>query len=423
MRAAFEHHPEDVISEMERAPLAEVAALVETHPDAPWGRLFEALSPERAARLIETLPIELGAGIVESMPSTRAAPLAGRLARERRQELIERLSSQHGSEIQALLSFPADTAGRIMDLRAMAFSRSTRAEDVLERIRTTTWPRVFDVFVVDEGGFLVGVVPLQELAVGAPGAELGAIMRAPRAFVQATANTEEVVDTLEKTRVPVLPVVDFEGKLLGVIRYEALIKAAEREASADIQTMVGVSKEERALSRVSFAVKKRLPWLEINLGTAFLAASVVGIFESTIAQFTALAVLLPVVAGQSGNTGAQALAVTMRGLALREISIRSWLRVIRKEVTVGALNGVAVALTTSFFVFLWSRSVGLALVIGLSMVISMAIAGLAGGAIPVVLTSLGQDPAQSSSIILTTVTDVVGFFSFLGIATLLSSML
>jgi magnesium transporter len=166
-----------------------------------------------------------------------------------------------------------------------------------------------------------------------------------------------------------------------------------------------------------------LPWLEINLATAFLAASVVGLFEGTIARFTALAVLLPVVAGQSGNTGAQALAVTMRGLAMREIRIGQWPRLLQKESRVALLNGIAVSLTTAAGVFLWSRSPGLALVIGISMVLSMIAAGMAGVLIPTVLTTMGQDPAQSSSIILTTVTDVVGFASFLGIATLLAALL
>ena len=154
-----------------------------------------------------------------------------------------------------------------------------------------------------------------------------------------------------------------------------------------------------------------------------LAAAVVGVFESTIAEFTALAVLLPIVAGQSGNTGAQALAVTMRGLALREIRVRQWPRVTRKEVAVAFVNGIAVAASTAAAVWLWSGSAGLAAVIGLSMVVSMVAAGLAGATIPIVLTSIGQDPAQSSSIVLTTVTDVVGFSSFLGIATLLSGVL
>ena len=175
---------------------------------------------------------------------------------------------------------------------------------------------------------------------------------------------------------------------------------------------------------ITDAVRKRLPWLQVNLITAFVACAVVGLFESTIAQYTALAVLLAVVAGQSGNTGAQALAVTMRGLALREIRAAQWSRVVVfKETNVGFWNGLTVALTTAVGVLAWSGSYGLALIIATSMVFSMVIAGIAGAAIPIVLTVLGQDPAQSSSIIVTTVTDVIGFFSFLGIATLLAGMI
>jgi magnesium transporter len=214
-----------------------------------------------------------------------------------------------------------------------------------------------------------------------------------------------------------------DDNLLGIIRYNALVNAAKQDASHDVQAMFGAGKDERALSKVSFAIRKRLPWLEINLATAFLAAAVVGIFEETIARMTVLAIFLPVVAGQSGNTGSQALAVTMRGLALREIRTRHWFQVARKEILVGFLNGCAVALTTSLIVLFWADSVGLAVVIAISMILSMAIAGLSGAIIPILLQSLGQDPAQSSSIILTTVTDVVGFFSFLGLATVLSSFL
>ena len=190
--------------------------------------------------------------------------------------------------------------------------------------------------------------------------------------------------------------------------------------------MVGASPDERALSTPAFAVRKRLPRLQINLLTAFLAAAVVGLFESTIAQFTALAVLLPVVAGQSGNAGAQALAVTMRGLFLREVSLRHWKAVLGKEAMVGLANGLAVAATTGLAVFVWSRSLPLVAVIMLAMVISMLAAGVAGALVPMVpmvLRRLGQDPATASSIILTTVTDVVGFFSFLGFAALFAPLL
>ena len=227
----------------------------------------------------------------------------------------------------------------------------------------------------------------------------------------------------EERRLTSLPVVDVSNRLLGVIRYAALLRATQRDATADLQTMVGASKEERALSGAMFAVRKRLPWLQINLATAFLAAAVVGVFEGTIARFTALAVLLPVVAGQSGTTGAQALAVTMRGLALREIRVRHWPRVAGKELAAGAINGLAVALVTAIGVYVWSRSLGIAAVIGVSMVVSMIVAGVSGASVPMALTLLRQDPAAAASIVLTTITDVLGFLTFLGFATLASGLL
>jgi magnesium transporter len=267
------------------------------------------------------------------------------------------------------------------------------------------------------------LLEIQDLAFAEPRSRLIEIARPAPAAIPPTAGQEEIVEQFDRHKLAELPVTDINGDLVGVIHYDALVSAVREESSADLLTMVGASREERALSKINFVVRKRLPWLQINLLTAFLAASVVGLFESTIARFTALAVLMPVVAGQSGNTGAQALAVTMRGLALREISISHWLRVARKELGAGIINGVAVATVTAVGVLVWSGSAGLALVIGCSMVISMVAAALAGVTVPMVLSAAGQDPAQSSSIILTSITDITGFFTFLGIATLLSNLL
>jgi magnesium transporter len=279
------------------------------------------------------------------------------------------------------------------------------------------------LFIVDSERRLTGTVDIHDLMIAEPTDLLKEIARAPSAAVSPFDDREEVAERLRDFNADVLPVIDIHGRLIGAIRHEALLKTLEEAASVDIQMMVGAGREERALSEPQFAVRKRLPWLQINLATAFLAAAVVGIFESTIAQFTALAVLLPVVAGQSGNAGAQALAVTMRGLALREISTRHWFRVLFKEMRVGIINGLAIAATSGIGVFVWSRNFGLALVISIAMVLSMVTAGIAGALIPIALTRLGSDPAQSSTIVLTTVTDVAGFMSFLGIATLLSRLL
>jgi magnesium transporter len=276
---------------------------------------------------------------------------------------------------------------------------------------------------VDADGRLVGVVPLQAIALASRKELLQDLSRSELDSAQDTWRGEAVWEQLERHRGDSLPVVDFDGRLVGVLRQDELLRTAEDKAAASMVAMVGAGAEERALSSPLLVVRKRLPWLQVNLLTAFLAAAVVGVFEDTIAQFTALAVLLPVVAGQSGNTGAQALAVTMRGLALREIRLRSWPRVAMKELVAGLLNGVAVATTTGAGVYLWSGSSGLAGVIFISMVVSMMLAGLSGATVPIVLSALRQDPAQSSSIVLTTVTDVAGFLSFLGIATLLAGTL
>jgi magnesium transporter len=266
-------------------------------------------------------------------------------------------------------------------------------------------------------------VSITDVALSDPETTLDMLEEPIVAAVRPIDSLSEVTDIFKTGAILDLPVIDLDGVLLGAVTHEDLARTIEKDATLDLQTMVGASKEERALSTPFFTVRKRMPWLQINLITAFMAASVVGLFEATIAQVTALAVLLPVVAGQSGNTGAQALAVTMRGLALREITVRQWAQVLRKEVAAGFLNGVGISLTCGIGVFIWSQSIGLVVVIMSSMVLAMVAAGFAGALIPVVLTRLGQDPATSSSIILTTVTDIAGFFAFLGIATLLMQFL
>ncbi len=293
----------------------------------------------------------------------------------------------------------------------------------LRKFRSLKDRKLYQVFLIDEEGHLTHAVSVQDIAVSDPRDLLKNLAEGPPISITALSPAQEVVELLEEKKLINLPVVDINHRLLGVIRNNVLIDAAKEDVTQDVQAIFGAGREERALSKVSLAVRKRLPWLQINLVTAFLAASVVAIFEDTIARITVLAVFLPVVAGQSGNTGSQALAVTMRGLALREISVSQWFVVARKEILVGLINGVAVAITTSLIVFIWASSFGLALVIGISMILSMAIAGLSGALIPMILQSLGQDPASSSSIILTTVTDIVGFLSFLGLATVLASAL
>lgn len=420
-RTFVREFPAEASARLEVLPIDEIVSFLAVEPLRHTVPIVERLAPHFAAEVLAEMTEDGRRELIEAMDPVAALAILGWMDETRRDDLLGLLDPGLARELRMMADYPAETAGRIMDPRADHFKAGTTVREALARVRTRR-KRVADVFITDDDRRLTGIVPLYLLAVAQPGARIETLAQ-PMVTVQAIDPQEEVVELFNKERIASLPVVDFEGRLLGVIRYHALARSAQENAATNMLAMVGVSRQERALSPVGFAVRKRLPWLEINLATAFLAASVVGVFEGTIARFTALAVLLPVVAGQAGNTGAQALAVTMRGLAMREIRIGQWPRVVRKEASVALLNGVAVSLTTAAGVFVWSRSPGLALVIGVSMIFSMVSAGIAGVLVPTLLTKFGQDPAQSSSIILTTVTDIAGFASFLGIATLLSGLL
>ena len=422
-RVLLAEHPEQAALQLETASDAESAALLDELPAEAAVAVVDRLTPDRAARIVALLRPERTRAVLAAIHPSRAAALVARLDEDERERCLAALEPRLAEELRELADYPPDTAGALMDPRVTTFRPDACVRDVVQRLRSFRTRRIQDVFLVGAEGRLVGSVSLQEVVLASPETQLESIARARAPAVAATAARDEVVERFASEGVASLAVVDFEGRLVGVLRQRELVQAAQEEAAGDAVTMVGASQDERALSSPLFAVRKRLPWLQVNLLTAFLASAVVGLFEDTIARVTALAVLLPVVAGQSGNTGAQALAVTMRGLALREVRVRQWFSVVRKEAIAGLGNGIAVAATTAAAVRVWSGSDGLALVIGSSMVLSMTLAGLSGAAIPMILSALRQDPAQSSSILLTTVTDVVGFLSFLGIATLFASLL
>ena len=419
----FLDFPHEAARRLERLPATDAAELLTGPSDHSAVRAWQELSPDAAQAILEHLPQTTAARfLAESEPAASAAVLI-RLSAENRDRWLAALDPQVARELRDMMHYPENSAGQLMDPRVMYIHDDLSVGDALDRLREMKRRRMRELFVVDDNGNLTGRVELHDLAVADRALALGEITRPLLAVAQELDPREDVVNILQRRPITELPVINHDGRFVGVIHQDVLMSAIEQETSVDIQTMVGASRDERALSGPMFAVRKRLPWMQINLLTAFLAATVVGLFESTIAQFTALAVLLPVVAGQSGNAGAQALAVTMRGIVLREITLRSWPRMVGKEASVGLVNGLAVALTTAIGVWLWSRSTGLVIVISLAMVISMVVAGIAGALTPILLRRFGQDPAQSSSIVLTTVTDVAGFTSFLGIATLLSHML
>jgi len=416
-------HPREAALELEQMNAEDAAALLAPLSALAITRMWEEMAPDVAGELLDALPRQTALHLLTEADPLFSMTVLLQFDAADREDWLAGLAPQVARELRQLFAYPEGSAGRLMHTRVAALRTDQTAGNAVERLRTMRKRGLRELFLVDDAGRLVGRLEMDELLLADAHLQLGTLAQPVTAVVKDIDQREDVVTVLQTHPVSVLPVTTDAGRFLGVIRPAELIAAIAQESSSDIQTMVGASADEGALSPTWFAVRKRLPWLQINLLTAFLAAAVVGLFESTIAKFTALAVLLPVVAGQSGNSGAQALAVTMRGLFLREVSIRQWPRIVMKEAAVGLVNGVAVAVTTAVGVFIWSRSAGLVAIIVLAMVISMVAAGLAGALVPIVLRRFGQDPATASSIILTTVTDVVGFFSFLGIATLLAGML
>jgi magnesium transporter len=413
----------------------EAAHLIEQLPNRVLGKYLRNVSPAalvqcmdflssgRATAVFERLDPKQQQGVLQEAPPRLALTLLAGVDEAARESFLSEQPESVREDLVRLSQFDEDSAGWLLDRPYDTIRTDMTVAEALAVVRRSGARRTRSLYVVDRSNKLTGKVDMQAMAMAESNQRLTDLLEDLEGSVLATAPRKEVVEQLEKFRVDSLPVIDLEGRLLGVVRYQRLFEAIESVATAGMQKMVGASADERALSTAMFSVKRRLPWLHINLLTAFLAAAVVGAFESLIAQFTALAVLLPVVAGQSGNAGSQALAVTMRGLALREIGTREWRRVLWKEVQVGLVDGLALAVTCGISVFVWSRSIGLGLVIAVAMVLSMIAAGISGAVVPILLTRLGQDPATASSIILTTVTDVSGFISFLGTATLLSFLL
>lgn len=380
-------------------------------PATSLSDFFQKIDVTRAVKLLTQIDPTITYAILETLPTALTTKYKKRLP-----HLLQK-------ELQEIKNYPLDTAGAVMDSNILIFTGDMSVARAINKIKYCQKKGIRILFVVDDKHRLASMVTLQGLLLADQNQLLKEIATPVRSFVQDMESRDDIVTKLEKHKLTDIPVVNNEHQFIGVVRHHTLIKITQEEMTKDLQTMVGVSPDERALSPVLFSVKKRLPWLQINLLTAFLAASVVSLFETTIAQFTALAVLLPVVAGQSGNTGAQALAVTMRGLALKEVRLTNWLKLIVKECKVSIITGLSVAITTAFGVFLWSKSIGLTFIIGISMIISMLLASISGALVPIILRACNQDPAQSSSIILTTVTDVCGFFSFLGIATILQKLI
>lgn len=418
VRKMVEDDYEKLARVMEGLDESEVLNIMKVLPPTLSAKVISALPPNFVATLLIQLPSESLEKIIDSMDPQKISDIILSLPAELRCNLLEKTSTKKKKLVRELLTFPEDSAGRIMSMDYLAFHVDLKVKDAINKIKAMARRKAsfYYAYVIDSDNKLIGVLRMFDLIAASREATLESIMKKDLYTINSFSSREHVANDLKAQKYSTAPVVDSQNHLLGVVRAEKLIQEAREDVAEDIQMMVGVAPEERTFSSIWVSLLRRLPWLHINLATAFAAAGVIAIFEDIIHRITALAIFLPVIAGQGGNAGAQTLAVVMRGLVMREIPRGRFKSLLIKEAGLGALNGIIIGLVTALIAWLWKANPFLGIVVGLGMIVNMIAAGLAGAAIPIVMKKLGADPAQSSSIILTTITDVVGFFAFLSFA-------
>ena len=392
------------------------------------GRLaMEAISelgPEAGAALLATRSAEEIAKLAQEIPSDDAAALIDYLPEELSAAVLDLMRPKESGVVENLLEYDEQTAGRIMNPHVFALSEDMTVGEAITELQTNRdVEMVFYLYVVDERRHLVGVVSLRRLLLVAPETPLKRIMTADLISARADMDQEEVARQVASYNLLAIPVVDEENKLVGVITVDDVIDVIKDEATEDIYRLAGVSGDEKVFTPAGESLRKRLPWLGVNLATAFLAAAVVGLFTNTIDLFPILAVFMPIVAGMGGNAATQTLTVIVRGIALGELSWANSRKALLKEAAVGIGNGLVLGLIAAGVAWATRGDPVLGLVLGAAMVINMFVAATAGVLIPLGLRAAKIDPALASSVFITTLTDVFGFFSFLGLATVFARYL
>jgi magnesium transporter len=413
---------------------ADVALLLpELTPDEVRTVIELLFRQRRAARALKELPHEMLPQVFEAVSDQRLADVIGRLEiddllelvewipEDRRELVVSRLPEHKRSELDKAELYPEDSAGRVMTTSFVALDQKMTAQEAIDSLRSMGDDSevVLYLYVVDDQRALCGVVPVRRLVSAPPDRRVFDIMIPEPVSVSAEDDQEEVARVVRRFDLLAVPVTDVDGRMLGLITVDDVIDVITEEATEDMYHLAGLTEADRVFVPAHESIRKRLPWMLLNLGTAFAAAWVVGLFERTIEQVVSLAVFMPVVAGMGGNGGTQALTVITRAIALGEIEFSSGVRAAMKELSVGLTIGLVMGVVSAGVAMLWEGNPVLGMALGCAMVLTLSVAGLLGAAVPLALKALKQDPALGAGVIVTTFTDAFAFFSFLGIATLL----
>lgn len=425
-----------IAQRIEEIPSSDAARVISELPPDIAAKVAEYLDPTTAANVLAETESTTAAIIISAMESPEASLVLEHMNPDDRVDILEyvqgplherlvsEMTTEHRDEVRQLEQYPKDTAGGIMTTQVTALYEYLTVDDAIGLLRKLSQEleQMFYVYVINRKKQLVGVLSMRDLILANPQARLHDMMIRNVRSVKATMDQEAVADLMRKHRYLAMPVVDEENVLLGLITTDDVIQVMQDEYTEDVHKMFGAGAEERLNSPWHFSFKKRVWWLVVNLGTAFMAAAVVSAFEDTITKLAILAAYMPIVAGMGGNASAQAMAVAVRGLAIGEVN-RSLIRqVIIAQFLVGVTTGLVIGFITMGIAIVFNTNLGmertlrLGVVVFASLVINHTLACTTGAAIPFIMKKLGFDPAQSATIFATTVTDVAGFLALLGLA-------
>jgi len=412
-------HPADAAETIEGLDMTDQVKFIKQLPIKDAAASIAEMDDLDQQALIANLNRGLAARILEQMAPDDATDLLEGLNEELQKALLSRVPAEDRAELKTLLTFDPHTAGGVMNTEVVILDQDLNADQAISKIREEVEDKEipYYAYLTDIKDRLVGVVSLRDLLLAKRGVTLKELVKTQSLItVGYNIDKEEVAHLIAHYNLLALPVVDFGNRLLGVVTVDDVIDIIHEEASEDMQTMVGAGADETTDSTVVFSVRKRLPWLIINVINSAIAAYVVHLFDATIAAMAILAALMHVVSNQAGNTGQQALAVMIRQLAMEKFDRKkAWVAVVR-ELRIGFINGLLISLMVLAAIFAFTGDYKLASCMAIALIFDMLIGAFSGAAIPLVLKEIGRDPAQASSIFLTTITDAVGFWSFLGLA-------
>ena len=424
-----ELHPADAADLLERLGADERARVVEILRSDFDSEILSELDETVRDHVVECLGVENVVAVIVGMDSDDALEVVEELDEDEQQQVLDAIPVGDRTLIEEGLSYPEDSAGRLMQREVVTIPTFWNVGETIDFLRKSADrddgegenelpTQFYDLFVVDPSHKPVGTIPLSRILRTRRPVSVTDIMETEMKLLPVTTDQEDVAFVFRQRDLASAPVVDDGGRLVGAVTIDDVVDVIDEEHEEDIMLLGGV-KEDDLYDATLNTTRARFMWLLINLGTAILASIVIGLFDATLEQMVALAVLMPIVASMGGNAGTQSLTVAVRALAMKELTSTNAVRVIGKEALVGVFNGILFAVLIGIVVWLWFGSVGLGVVIGLAMIVNMFVAGLAGTTIPLALDRMGIDPAVASSVFLTTLTDVVGFFVFLGLAALL----